>query len=284
MPDAIIPDKPTPGLANKFTQPHYTLPVTQDLVNRITEEAQNSHLGLGKSEKRNPHDLRRYTRPTLESIALLYVDAYQDKYDITSVFAAALQVVSRESSAMGWAEAMDKNVNAAAKKLDTLYENLRQWHDYLSPLIPVDEGATLTPEDVAECIRKLQADLMTARDQVSADYVTIQRLRKALAAAPCGPDVAAIYKCIHSPSKAGQDWGGYCPVHEPLKDPVNYTAMEAIRAGGSDASVHADKLAIIHRAQLIRDMLKNGGAGPNFTQLEKCDALLAELLTLADKP
>ncbi len=71
--------------------------IDQRLVDKIVARAQNSSMGLGTSEKEKPHDLSIYDHPDFESLALLLVSAYHEKYDLVSLFAAALEEIALEA-------------------------------------------------------------------------------------------------------------------------------------------------------------------------------------------
>lgn len=73
--------------------------VDQRLVDRIIATAQNSVVGLGDPEPGKSYILAHYRRPDLFALAMLLVGAHFDKYDIISVFAAALEVIAEESGA-----------------------------------------------------------------------------------------------------------------------------------------------------------------------------------------
>lgn len=69
--------------------------IDQPLVDQIVVTAQNSHMGLGKSEKVQPYNIHNKfgPNPKIADLALLLVSAHHEKYDLVSIFAAALQVI-----------------------------------------------------------------------------------------------------------------------------------------------------------------------------------------------
>lgn len=62
---------------------------TQRFVDKIVARAQNSAMGLG--DPKTTYDLSQYENPSLESVALLLVNAHVDKYDLVSLMAAAME-------------------------------------------------------------------------------------------------------------------------------------------------------------------------------------------------
>jgi len=69
--------------------------VTQDLVNEIVRRAKASPMGLGDQE--NSTSLDNYEKPhTTETLALLLVSAWTEKYDLVSVFCAAMDVIKEK--------------------------------------------------------------------------------------------------------------------------------------------------------------------------------------------
>lgn len=73
--------------------------VTQQLVDHIVARAQNSAMGL--SDPKSSYDLKQYSEATFETLAMLLVTAHVEKYDLISIFAAALEEVADESFAEG---------------------------------------------------------------------------------------------------------------------------------------------------------------------------------------
>lgn len=74
--------------------------ITQATVDKIITKAHRSEYGLGEGLTHKQGHLKISTygfKPTLESLALCLVNGFDDKYDLVSVFAAALEVVSEES-------------------------------------------------------------------------------------------------------------------------------------------------------------------------------------------
>lgn len=83
---------PTQKLAEILKDTHSTFVVNQRLVDRIVARAQNSDIGLDNPDKgRRSYDLNQYDNPGLQELALLLVSAHHGKYDIVSLFAAALE-------------------------------------------------------------------------------------------------------------------------------------------------------------------------------------------------
>lgn len=79
------------------------LTVTQALVDRIIARAKNSNYGLseGLSHKLGHLQIRQYSPPNLDSLAMLLVNGYRDKYDLISVFSAAFQEIEAELAVQG---------------------------------------------------------------------------------------------------------------------------------------------------------------------------------------
>lgn len=69
--------------------------VTNELVKRIIKRAEDSHFGLEPSER--GLDIDMYDPPNLQSLALMLTSGWHAKYDLVSVFAAALNVVAEEA-------------------------------------------------------------------------------------------------------------------------------------------------------------------------------------------
>jgi len=71
--------------------------IDQRIVDKIVARAQNSECGLGNPEKGpSSYQISQYgEHPDLASLAMLLVNAHFSKYDIISVFAAALEEVER---------------------------------------------------------------------------------------------------------------------------------------------------------------------------------------------
>jgi hypothetical protein len=80
--------------------------VTQAMVERILDRARKSEmgLGLGCTDKQNQHNLSMYATLTetgkhdLKALGMLLVNAYHEKYDLISVFQAALEIVAEEAA------------------------------------------------------------------------------------------------------------------------------------------------------------------------------------------
>lgn len=68
------------------------LKIDQAMVNRIIARAKASALGLGETER--PPNINLYEPKNLENLSLVLVSSYYEKYDIVSVFLAALQEVA----------------------------------------------------------------------------------------------------------------------------------------------------------------------------------------------
>ncbi len=69
--------------------------VTQETVERIIQRARQSPYGLGDGliHKQGHLSLRNYGTHDLDALAQLLVNGYDDKYDLVSVFRAALEEV-----------------------------------------------------------------------------------------------------------------------------------------------------------------------------------------------
>lgn len=66
--------------------------VNQALIDKIIKTAQDSDLGLG--EPTGKLDIRQYSEASPTALALLLTTAFDDKYDLVSVFAAAFKVMA----------------------------------------------------------------------------------------------------------------------------------------------------------------------------------------------
>lgn len=74
--------------------------ITQEIVDEIVQRARLSTMGLGDPEKGSgSYDISKYDPPNLETLALMLVSAHTAKYDIVSVMAAALEVVTEKLQA-----------------------------------------------------------------------------------------------------------------------------------------------------------------------------------------
>lgn len=65
--------------------------VTQDLVNEIIRRAENSCYGLDAAKCSTSLD--QYSQHDLETLALILVNGWEAKYDLVSVFYAALSII-----------------------------------------------------------------------------------------------------------------------------------------------------------------------------------------------
>jgi hypothetical protein len=79
--------------------------IDQALINRIVNRAIASNLGLSDAPK-SELSFQNYSQQDIESLALILVDAYQSKYDLVSIFGAAMKEI--ELSAIQSATAADK--------------------------------------------------------------------------------------------------------------------------------------------------------------------------------
>jgi hypothetical protein len=73
--------------------------ITQDTLNRIVALAKKSDFGLGNGlTHKNGHlQMSIYGEQNLETLAMAIVNAYDEKYDLISIVAAALQIVAKDS-------------------------------------------------------------------------------------------------------------------------------------------------------------------------------------------
>lgn len=71
--------------------------VTQEFVDRIIARAQASDYGLGEglTHKQGHLKIDQYNPQDLNALALLLVNGYDEKYDLVSVFRAALELVAQ---------------------------------------------------------------------------------------------------------------------------------------------------------------------------------------------
>ena len=63
----------------------------------IIARAHRSPIGLGEPIKKDAYNIAHYERQDLQALALLLVSAHEAKYDLVSVFAAALEEVAVKS-------------------------------------------------------------------------------------------------------------------------------------------------------------------------------------------
>lgn len=70
--------------------------ISQVIVDKIIARAKTSDCGLsdGLNYKKNHLQINQYAKQDLESLALLLVNGYDEKYDLVSVFRAALEIIS----------------------------------------------------------------------------------------------------------------------------------------------------------------------------------------------
>jgi hypothetical protein len=87
-------DQRTEGssLANGSARP---VAVTERLVRKIVERARASEIGLHEPEA--SLELGQYAQHNKESLALMLVSAWTEKYDLVSIFAAAMSVIEEEA-------------------------------------------------------------------------------------------------------------------------------------------------------------------------------------------
>ena len=69
--------------------------VTERLVKKILDRARESDMGLNTAEA--SIEIGQYAQHNLESLALMLVSAWHEKYDLVSVFAAAMSVIEEEA-------------------------------------------------------------------------------------------------------------------------------------------------------------------------------------------
>lgn len=67
--------------------------MSQQLLDRIVARAQNSAMGLCDPEEGKTYSLAAYEDKGFESIALVLVGAHYSKYDLVSLFCAAMEEV-----------------------------------------------------------------------------------------------------------------------------------------------------------------------------------------------
>lgn len=66
------------------------------MVNEIVRRAKDSPYGLHNYPEKSL-DLNQYRTPDIESLALLLVSAWTEKYDLVSVFYAAMDVIKEKA-------------------------------------------------------------------------------------------------------------------------------------------------------------------------------------------
>ena len=72
--------------------------ITQELVNTIIHRARDSSLGLDTEELASANiSLDGYAQHNMHALAMLLVSAFDAKYDLISVFLAALETVEEET-------------------------------------------------------------------------------------------------------------------------------------------------------------------------------------------
>lgn len=71
--------------------------VTQDLVNEIVRRAKASAVGLHQ-EPMTSLRITQYEEPCIESLAMMLVSAWEEKYDLVSVFSAAMSVIQEKAA------------------------------------------------------------------------------------------------------------------------------------------------------------------------------------------
>lgn len=94
--------------------------IDQRFVDRVIARAKNSDYGLGEAETHKANVLRidQYDPEDLQALALLLVNAYTAKYDLVSVFYAALQELEAQNqSQLSTLKATAQN-NYSAMKLN----------------------------------------------------------------------------------------------------------------------------------------------------------------------
>lgn len=69
--------------------------VTQDLVDEIIRRAEASNFGL--SEREASVDISQHAQPDMDALAMLLVRGWTEKYDLVSVFSAALEVINEKA-------------------------------------------------------------------------------------------------------------------------------------------------------------------------------------------
>lgn len=67
--------------------------INQTLVNKILDRARESPYGLGEPEVNM--EIKHYT-PNIDGLALLLVNNFHSKYDLVSIFAAAMKELSNK--------------------------------------------------------------------------------------------------------------------------------------------------------------------------------------------
>jgi hypothetical protein len=70
--------------------------ITQEIVDKIIKRAEDSPFGLneGLTYKQGHLQISTYADKDLDALAMLLVNGYHSKYDLISVFAAALKTVA----------------------------------------------------------------------------------------------------------------------------------------------------------------------------------------------
>ncbi len=77
--------------------------VTQELVDEIVARARQSPYGLGEGlTHKNGHlKVENYAARNADTLALVLVSGFEDKYDLVSVFRAALEVIEEKLQSRG---------------------------------------------------------------------------------------------------------------------------------------------------------------------------------------
>lgn len=74
--------------------------ITQEIVDQIIARAKKSSYGLGEglTHKNGHNRIDQFHPQDLEALALLLVNGYDAKYDLVSVFQAALEIIAGEGN------------------------------------------------------------------------------------------------------------------------------------------------------------------------------------------
>lgn len=123
--------------------------VSQEMVDTIVRRARDSDLGLGAglTHKQGHLQISQHELPNLKALALLLVDGFDEKYDLASVFGAALETVAERVSIILHIEEADRErYMKEASAMSILWE----------PLGPVGNGRlhahrfTASPQELFE--------------------------------------------------------------------------------------------------------------------------------------
>lgn len=90
-----INDTRQPGLAPATCSASRVV-VTQNMVNEIVQRAKDSQWGLSEEPKASL-SLLFYEAAPMDALAIVLVNGFEAKYDLVSIFSAALSVIAEQT-------------------------------------------------------------------------------------------------------------------------------------------------------------------------------------------